>query len=192
MPNQGFYTQGELNELGLNKVGSNVLISQKASLYNIKNIEISDNVRIDDFAILIGPIKIGSYVHIGAGTILTGGQKGIVLEDYVGISSGCKIFSVTDDYTGDFMANSTIPSKYKNITSEQILIKKHCLVGANSVILPNSKGLEEGVSVGALSLVMRPTKAYGIYFGTPAKRIGERSKNLLHLEKQLIYDKGLK
>ncbi|WP_444979503.1 acyltransferase, partial [Helicobacter cinaedi] len=61
-----------------------------------------------------------------------------------------------------------------------------CIVGAGSVILPSSKGLSEGVSVGALSLVVRPTKPFGIYFGNPAKRILERSKNILTLEKEFL------
>ncbi|MCW0188844.1 acyltransferase [Campylobacter lari] len=188
--NDNFYTEEELKTIGFKRVGCNVLISKKVSIYNIENIEISNNVRIDDFVILIGPIVIGSYIHIGAGTILTGGKEGIVLKDYVGISSGCKIFSVTDDYTGNFMTNSTIPNQYKNVTSRKIILEKHCLIGSNSVILPNSGGLAEGVSVGALSLIMRPTKPFGIYFGAPAKRISERSRNILKLEKEFI--EGLK
>ncbi|EAI7261969.1 transferase [Campylobacter lari] len=184
----GFYTRQELLELGFKKIGENVLISKKTSLYNIACIEILDNVRIDDFVILIGPINIKSYVHIGAGSILTGGIDGITVENFVGISSGCKIFSVTDDYTGMFMSNPMVPNEYKNVLSRKIIIEKHCLIGSNSVVLPNSGGLAEGVSVGALSLVMRKTKPYGIYFGAPAKRIAERNKNVLELEKKLIFN----
>lgn len=182
----GFYSEMELKSLGLKVFGKNVQISIKVSLYNIDKIEIGDNVRIDDFAILIGPIRMGSYIHIGAGSILTGGELGIILENFTGISSGCKIFSVTDDYSGSSMANPMIPRKFRQITSNKIIFKKHSIIGSNSVILPFSGGLEEGVSVGALSLVSRPTKSYGVYFGLPARRIAERSKELLQYEKEFL------
>ena len=44
-----FYSKEELKELGLKKYGTNVLISRKASLYDVINITLGDNVRIDDF-----------------------------------------------------------------------------------------------------------------------------------------------
>ena len=61
-----FYSQNELLELGFKKIGTNVLISKKSSIYNAQNIEIGDNVRIDDFCLLSGTIKLGNYIHIGA------------------------------------------------------------------------------------------------------------------------------
>ena len=46
--------------------------------------------------------------------------------------------------------------------------------------------IAEGVAIGANSLVMRPTKPFGIYFGNPAKRIAERSKNLIKLKDEFL------
>ena len=43
----------------------------------------------------------------------------------------------------------------------------------------------EGTSVGALSLVSKPLDEWGVYFGSPAKRLKARSKKLLDMEKQL-------
>ena len=60
-----FYTKEELNEMGFKSIGENVLISDKASIYGVKNIEVGSNVRIDDFCIISageGGIKIGNYV----------------------------------------------------------------------------------------------------------------------------------
>jgi len=48
--------------------------------------------------------------------------------------------------------------------------------------------LHEGSCVGALSLVKRDCEAFGIYFGIPVKRIGDRSKRLLELEKKFLED----
>ena len=62
----GFYSESELKNLGFKKIGSNVLISKKASLYGVSQMEIGDNVRIDDFCILSGNIMLGSNIHISA------------------------------------------------------------------------------------------------------------------------------
>jgi len=43
--------------------------------------------------------------------------------------------------------------------------------------------LEEGVAVGALSLIRKNCEAFGIYSGAPAKRISERKRDLLELKK---------
>ena len=47
-----FLNDEQLKDLGLKSYGKNVIISDKASLYNAKNISIGNNVRIDDFCIL--------------------------------------------------------------------------------------------------------------------------------------------
>lgn len=48
--------------------------------------------------------------------------------------------------------------------------------------------IDEGCSIGAMSLVIKSTNSWGIYFGTPAIRRSERSKNLLALEKEFLSD----
>ena len=39
----------------------------------------------------------------------------------------------------------------------------------NSIIFPGAY-IEEGASVGAMSLIVRSTKSWGVFFGIPAKR----------------------
>ena len=51
-----FYTENELKQIGFKRIGENVLISRKASIYQPELIEIGNNVRIDDFCILSGNI----------------------------------------------------------------------------------------------------------------------------------------
>jgi len=50
--------------------------------------------------------------------------------------------------------------------------------------------LEDGVAVGALGLVNRDCKAFGVYCGISAKRIKERKRDLLILEKQFSASKA--
>ncbi|MCB6803967.1 hypothetical protein LI178_31950, partial [Enterocloster bolteae] len=55
-----------LKAIGFLKYGKNVLVSRKASIYNPEQMVLGDNIRIDDFCILSGNIKLGSYIHIPA------------------------------------------------------------------------------------------------------------------------------
>jgi acetyltransferase-like isoleucine patch superfamily enzyme len=83
------------------------------------------------------------------------------------------------------MTNSNIPKKYKNEYKKEVVIEKHSIVGAGSIILPGVQ-LGEGTSVGAMSLIRKSTEEWSIYVGNPAKKIKNRSKALLELEQQFI------
>lgn len=180
-----FYTTEELSSLGLKKYGTNVLISKKASIYGAKNISMGDNVRIDDFCILSGNIYIGNYVHIAAYCGLFGGEAGISMDDFSGLSSRSAIYAASDDYSGEFLTNPTVKDEYKNVVSKHVKIGRHVVIGTNSTILPGVT-IGDGTSMGACSLVTKNCDEWGIYVGTPVIRIKERSKNLLKLEKDFL------
>ena len=185
-----FMSKQEIDQLGLKFVGRDVRISRKASFYNPGNIFINDHSRIDDFCILSagsGGIQIGKYVHIGCYSSLIGEGK-ITIEDFSGVSGRVSVYSSSDDSSGDFMCHPTVPSKYTNVQSGPVTIKKHVVIGSGSVILPNVV-VEKGVFVGALSLIRYDCKAFSIYGGTPAKFIKSRNKNLCKLEEQFLAEK---
>lgn len=181
----GYLTEYQLESLNLKKLGKNVKISDKASIYNADQIEIGNNSRIDDFCVLSGRISIGAYTHIAPLCLLAGGEKGIMIGDFSGVSYGAKIFSQSDDYSGQFMASPLIPAKYKNETKTQVIVERHVLIGAGAIIFPGVH-IMEGCSIGAMALVTKNTKPWGIYVGTPAKRIRDKEKNILILEKQFL------
>jgi len=182
MKPDGYYSDHDLFELGI-KFGKNVLISKKASIYGNK-LEVGDNVRIDDFCILIGDVKIGSYVHIASYCQLSG-SSGITIEDFCGISSRSLLYSQSDDYSGSVMTGPLIDDHYKKVKKGRITLKKHSIIGAGSVILPQVT-LEEGCAVGAMSLVSKNIEAWSVYAGVPAKRIKARDKNILSLEQEFL------
>jgi acetyltransferase-like isoleucine patch superfamily enzyme len=184
-----FYTEEQLKDLGFKSIGKNVKISDKASIYNHEQIEIGDNSRIDDFCVISGKIKIGRNVHITPTCLVAGGIKGIIFEDFTTLAYGVKVFTQSDDYSGETMMNSTIPKEYKNEYMKEIIIKKQSIVGAGSIIMPGVV-LEEGTTVGAMSLVLKSTQSWGIYVGIPAKRLKNRKKDLLELEKQYLENEG--
>lgn len=177
-----YYTQDQLISLGFKYIGKNVKISDKASIYNYNLIEIGDNSRIDDFCVISGKIKIGRNVHITPMCLVAGGEKGIFFEDFTTIAYGAKVFTQSDDYSGKTMTNSTISKKYKNEYKKEVILKKYSIVGTGSIVMPGVT-LEEGTSVGAMSLVLKSTEPWGIYVGSPVKRMKDRKRSLLELKK---------
>ena len=185
MIENSYYSTEELKEIGFKKLGNNVLISRKCSIYAPQEVTISDNVRIDDFVVLSGKIDIGRNVHIAVSVCLFGGDAGITVSDFSGISARTCVYAVSDDYSGESLSNPTIPDSYRNIHSEAVRIEKHVLVGAGSVILPGTV-LSEGTSIGAMSLCKSTTKPWTIYVGIPARPIKKRSNKLLSLTEKYL------
>ena len=183
-----FFSESELEAVGFKSVGTGVLISRKASVYNPELISIGNNVRIDDFCIISGSIVIGNYIHIAAYSALYGGIAGITVKDFANISSRVCIYAVSDDYSGNSMTNPMIPDKYKCIQNEPVYIGKHVIIGSGSTILPGVS-LEEGTALGAMSLMKSSSKEWTIYAGVPAKEIKERNRKLLYLEERFIEEK---
>lgn len=175
-----FYTEQELKQLGFKAVGNNVLISRKASLYGTQEMVIGNNVRIDDFTLLSGKIEIGNNVHIAAYAALYGGGAGIIIGNYVGISSRCAIYAASDDYSGCAMTNPTIPLRYRKVIEKEVKLERHVLIGSGTTILPGVV-IQEGTAVGSMSFVNHSLDKWGIYIGVPCKYIKERRKELLEL-----------
>lgn len=182
--NNSFYSKDELVQIGFSSVGSNVSISRKASIYNAKEISIGNNVRIDDFCILSGRIEIGSYIHISAYCALYGGDAGIGINDYAGLSARTTIYAMTDDFSGDYMVGAMIDDKYRNVIKGPVLLEKYVQLGAGCVVLPNIC-IKEGSAVGSMSLVNKDLESWSVYAGIPCRYIKERKKNFLDLKDQI-------
>ena len=183
----GFLCDDEIRKIGFASVGKNVQLSDKASFYGASRIKVGDNVRIDDFCLLSSGdrgIEIGSYVHIGAYSSLLGAGK-ITLSDFSGVSSRVSIYSSTDDYSGKFMTNPTLPAEYTGVYSADVNLCKHVIIGSGSVILPGVT-IKMAAAVGALSLVNKDCDEFCIYSGVPIKLIKKRLINLLELEKEFV------
>lgn len=184
----GYYDDKELSLFGFCSIGTNVKIAKNCTIVGLSNISIGSNVRIDGYSTIIasgaGKLNIGSFVHIGGWSFLSAGN-GITMEDFSGISQGVRMYSKTDDYSGQYLTNPTVPEEFTGAEGGPIILKKHVIIGSGTVVLPKVT-IGEGSSVGALSLVNKNLEPWGVYFGTPAKRLKERSKALLNLERTLL------
>ena len=171
-----FYSNKELIEMGFRSVGEDVKISRKASIYSPNSISLGDNVRIDDFCILSGNIALGSNIHISAYVALYG-AKGIVFEDYTGISPKSVIYSAMDDFSGNYLIGPIHPDYSTNVKGGTVYIRRFAQIGTNCIIFPNLE-IGEGSVIGACSLVKHNVEPWGIYFGVPAKKYKNRSKEM--------------
>lgn len=182
-------TNEQLDRFGFRRVGANVRVSDRAAIHNPDQIEIGDNSRIDDFCVLSGNIVIGHNVHVAVFCNLAGGSQGIVMEDFTGLAYGCHVFTQSDDYSGESMTNPTVPDHYKNETKKPVRLGQHSIVGTCSVILPGVT-LAEGTSVWSMSLVTKSTQPWSIYFGIPARKVKDRKRGLLELERLYLEEQN--
>jgi acetyltransferase-like isoleucine patch superfamily enzyme len=185
-----FHGDDDLRYAGFQSLGTNVSIHEIVNIHGVENIRIGSNVRIDAYVTIIatGPVEIGSYVHIGSYSHLSGGE-GITMGDFSAVSQGVKIYSRNDDFSGKSLTNPTVPPEFTGVTGGKVTIEKHVIIGAGSVILPGVT-IGEGSSVGALSLVGGSLPSWGVYFGSPARKVGDRSRDLLELEQRLHADRA--
>lgn len=188
--NPGYFNTEQLQEMGFKCVGDNVQIAKNCTIIGLENISLGDNIRIDGgvtFSCASGYLKIGSYIHISGGCHLTC-AGGIELSDFSGLSHGVRIYSGSDDYSGKSLTNPTVPRKYLNLTIKPVLIGRHVIIGAGSVVLPGVT-IGNGSSVGALTLVTKSLDEWGVYLGTPAKKIKTRKKDLVEQERLLLSER---
>lgn len=179
-----FYTREELERIGFKELGDNVKLSRKASVYSPEKIIIGSNVRIDDFCILSGQISIGNYIHIAAYTAIYGGDVGVTVGDFVNLSSRICIYSVSDDYSGAFMAGPMVPDEFRNVHEEPVIIGKHVIIGSAAMVMPGVV-IAEGGAFGAFSFINKSTDAWTLYAGIPCRKIRDRSKEALSFEEKL-------
>ena len=172
--------------------GQDVTIYPRAHIVSPEVISIGDSVIIDDFVFLVGGIetRIGSFVHLASFSSYLGRGR-LVIEDFVSISSGARIYSGIDDFSGGALVGPGVPEPYRQPTRSFLHVGKYALIGANAVVFPGVT-LGEGCAVGALSLVNRDCEPWTIYGGIPARPIKERRRERIReLELQLrsaLYD----
>ena len=172
-----FYSEEELLSMGFKFIGKGCMISRKASLYDVGRMTIGNNVRIDDFCILSGDIILGNNIHISAYVALYGAE-GIELEDYTGISARSTIYSAMDDFSGEYLVGPIHPEEYTNVTGGKVTVKAFTQIGSHTLVFPNII-IGEGCVVGACSMVRKNLEPWGIYYGIPVHKAGERRNDLL-------------
>ena len=169
----------------LRSCGKNVIIGKTVRIRYPELVDIGDNVIVDDFTYISTGLKIHSNVHISAGCKIIGGKNAFVeMKEFSTLAPNVVLSAGSDDYISG-IATPLVPIEYKgNVEIGTIILNKHCIVGAGSVVLPNVV-FGEGACVGALSLVRQNLEPYFLYAGIPSRIIRERNKHeILNLEKR--------
>ena len=182
-----FYTDEELSKVDFKSLGKNVKIKRNAGLFFTENMIIDDNARIDDFTIIVASreeVRIGKNTHI-SGHCYIAAREGFEMQDFCTLSPGVLIFSGSDDYTGQKMTNVTLPPHFVGGPVGKVTLERHVIIGAGSVILPKVT-IGIGSSIGSMTFVNKSLPPWGIYIGTPARKLRNRSQKLLAIEQELL------
>ena len=170
------------------KQGIDLFVSDTAIIKYPKEILLGNHVAIDNFVSMTTSADIGDYVHIGPSVCVIGGVSSwLYMEHFSGISANCTIVCGSDDFTKG-MLNPQVPFKYRKTKIGRVVFQRFSCVGVNCTVMPNVV-LGEGSVVGAGSVVTKDTEPWGIYIGSPAKRVGTRDKeSVLNGAKELGYE----
>lgn len=110
--------------------------------------------------------EVGKNVFIGTSVMMDAGNANLIkLEDNVHIASHSILLCHQRD-----LSNYGIGDDYAKLPyiRKRIVLKKGCLVGTNSMIMPGVT-VGEGAIIGAGSLVTKDIPAWSIATGRPAK-----------------------
>ena len=176
----------------LKYVGENVIIAKHIRIRHPEKVWIGDNCIIDDFTYLSGEIILKDGVHVGASCTFQSGKARISIDNYTGISSGCRLFAVSSDYLSSDIDLPTISGSLSiskdSTINDDIVVGKACLIGANSIILPGVV-IPDGCSFGAASKISkRRYREFSFYMDECKKVIKTRNKE--SLLKQLKFLNG--
>ncbi len=168
-------------------------IYEMAKIINRTNLTIGSFSQIDDFVFLNAGQEtiIGKFVHIASFCSVIGGGR-FVMDDFSGLSAGCRIVTGSDDFSGGGLTNPTVPSKYTNLKIGTVHLMRHVILGTNVTVLPGVT-IGEGAAVGAGALVRKNLAPWTIYAGFDCRPIKERPKEtILRLEGELYEELDIK
>lgn len=171
------------------KHGIDFYINDDVTIKRTKTAVFGNHVAIDKGFYCTTQINVGDYVHISPYCTVIGGKNGIfIMENFTGLSAGCRIVCCGDDYMSGHLMNPTVPLKYRKVKNDKVVLKRFSCLGTNCVVLPGVI-IAEGSVIGANSLITKSTEPWTVYVGSPAKPIKKRSKELSYkFAKELGYE----
>lgn len=155
--------------------GEDVRLYPLCKMVRAENAELDNNCQIfDNVFIDAGKrLRIGKYTTLTWGVLIEGGAE-TYLGDRVFLGPYTKLLTSTCEIQG-FYSVEHLPDGCYETNYGDITIEDDAYLGANCTVLPGVT-IGEGAVVGANSLVLKDLDPWGIYVGTPCKKIGEREK----------------
>lgn len=172
----------------LKSYGEDIFISKNVEIKHPQLIEIGSHIAIDSGFKCTVKMKLGDYIHIAPDVTVIGGKDGYLqLDNFTGIAAGSKIVCGSENYVEGGLIGPTIPVKYRNLIIKPIIFERFVVIGVNCSVMPGVT-LGEGSVVGANSVVTKNTEPWTVYYGSPAKPVGNRDKEtVLKYAKEMGY-----
>lgn len=177
-------TGNRLRELYYRKhlayLGEHSIIDQGVVITQPENVHVGHHSWIDKNCLILGGkhVKIGNFIHVAPNVVIQG-MGGVIVEDYVALASGCRIYSSTETCgNGKRMSGPMISQQERCVLTAPIRIEKDAFLGMNCVVLPSNKRgvvIGEGAVIGSGSLVSKDVQPWTVSLGIPLRCVGQRS-----------------
>ena len=158
----------------LKSCGQGVKIFPLAKIVLPHMVELGSHCRIADFVFIFAGegVIIGEHTDVQPHTTFWGGGL-TILGDRVSTGPGTVFLSATfSHHTPGLKMVDGLDEGSTETLGGKLIIGNDVYIGAKSVIMPVTIG--DGVVIGAASFVNKDCEPWGIYVGSPAKKIGER------------------
>lgn len=184
--NAEFMTDAELAAIGISDGAQrNIRIHRTVVLVETSGWEFAHDIRIDPMVVIsCAELTIGRHVHVAVGSSIIGAGA-VQIGDFANLSGGVRVYTSSDDYSGETLTNPMVPPDMKNVHHAPVEIGAHAILGTGAVALPGTI-IGDGVALGALSLASGTLDPWTIYAGVPAKRIRERKRDCEALGVRLL------
>lgn len=172
---EGLEFMGNNIRKNLKFCGEGVRLYPLCKMIRAENAELDNNCQIFDNVFIDAgkSLKIGKYSTVTWQVIIEGGAK-TKIGDRVFVGPGTKLLTSTFKLNG-FYAVEHLPEGCQETEYGDIILEDDAYIGAACTIMPGITIGEEAV-VGTNSLVNKDLEPWGIYVGTPCKKIGVREK----------------
>lgn len=172
---EGMELMGENVRDKLKFCGKDVKLYPMAKIAFPHVVELGDNCKVRDFVFIFAGegFKVGEYTDIQPHTVVWGGGLTIIGKR-VSTGPGTVFLSATYSHEPGLRMVDGLPEGYAKAIGGKLVVGDDVYIGARSVIMPVTIG--EGAVIGAGSFVNKDCEPYGIYVGSPARKIGERPK----------------
>ncbi len=147
--------------------GSNVYIGHNVVFTNPKQVILGDKVRIDPFTLITTALEVKGHTQICSHVVIGGGSKQkVTLGKWTFIGYGSKLFTASEDYSGEFGPVNEFWNPDNEIRRGNIEFKDYSGVASDVMVFPGVV-LPEGCAIAAKSLVHTKAnlKPFTVYIG---------------------------
>lgn len=154
--------------------GSRVTVYRPLDVRHPERVRLGHDTRLDRWVCIEGGqgVELGAYVHVARFAHLNIGGGELYVGDGVGIASGAKLISGTQDLTALWLS-AAAPAHLQRGVRGRIWIGAGVLIGTGAIVLPGVHIGEDAV-IGAGAVVTHDVPCSEIWAGNPARKIGER------------------